>query len=202
MAGLHVPIRAGTDIAFLGGIINYIFEHDAWFREYVQHYTNGPVIVREDYVDAEDAAGMFSGWDPEQGAYEIESWGYDETSHEAPGGKKEHQGVVWGEQAHGAHGMKLERGDPPNIDNSMEHPRCVLQILKRHFARYTPQLVSQICGCAEEDLLAVARTLCENSGRDRTSAIVYSVGWTQHTVGVQNLSPASSVQPLSRHLGA
>jgi formate dehydrogenase major subunit len=201
MADRHVPIRAGTDIAFLGGVINYIFEHDAWFREYVQHYTNGPVIVREDYVDAEDAAGMFSGWDPEHGAYEIESWGYDETSHEAAGGKKEQQGDVSGEQAQGAHGMKLERGNPPNIDNSMQHPRCVLQILKRHFARYTPQVVSEICGCSERDFLAVARALCENSGRERTSAIVYSVGWTQHTVGVQNIRAASIVQMLLGNMG-
>src|SRR5436305_6197377 len=201
MADRHVPIRAGTDIAFLGGVINYIFEHDAWFREYVQHYTNGPVIVREDYVDAEDAAGMFSGWDPEHGAYEIESWGYDETLHEAAGGKKEQQGDVSGEQAQGAHGMKLERGNPPNIDNSMQHPRCVLQILRRHFARYTPQLVSKVCGCSEADFLAVARALCENSGRERTSTIVYSVGWTQHTVGVQNIRAASIVQMLLGNMG-
>jgi formate dehydrogenase major subunit len=201
MADRHVPIRAGTDIAFLGGIVNYIFEHDAWFREYVQHYTNGPVIIREDYVDAEDAAGMFSGWDPEYGAYDIESWGYDETSPETAGGKKEQQGDTSGEQAQGAHGMRLERGNPPNIDNSMEHPRCVLQILKRHFARYTPQVVTEVCGCSEEDFLAVARALCENSGRDRTSAIVYSVGWTQHTVGVQNIRAASIVQMLLGNMG-
>jgi formate dehydrogenase major subunit len=201
MADRHVPIRAGTDIAFLGGIVNYIFEHDAWFREYVQHYTNAPVILREDYVDAEDAAGMFSGWNPETGAYNIESWAYDETSHEAPGGKKEQQGDTSGEQAHGAHGMRLQRGNPPHIDNSMEHPRCVLQILKRHFARYTPQVVTEVCGCSEEDFLAVARALCENSGRDRTSAIVYSVGWTQHTVGVQNIRAASIVQMLLGNMG-
>jgi formate dehydrogenase major subunit len=201
MADRHVPIRAGTDIVFLGGIVNYIFEHDAWFEEYVQHYTNGPVIIREDYVDAEDAAGMFSGWDADSGAYEIESWGYDETSHEAAAGKKEQQGDVSGEQAHGAHGMKLEHGNPPNIDNSMTDPRCVLQILKRHFARYTPEMVSEICGCSQEDLLTVARALCENSGRERTSAIVYSVGWTHHTVGVQNIRTASIIQMLLGNIG-
>ncbi len=150
MADRHISIRAGTDIAFLGGVVNYIFEHDAWFEEYVRHFTNGPVLIREDYVDAEDAAGMFSGWDSDNDAYEIESWGYDETSHEAAGGKKEQQGDVSGEQAHGAHGMKLEGGNPPNIDNSMQDPRCVLQILKRHFARYTPEVVADICGCSPE----------------------------------------------------
>jgi formate dehydrogenase major subunit len=201
MADRHVPIRPGTDIVFLGGIINYIFEHDAWFEEYVRHYTNGPVIIREDYLDAEDAAGMFSGWDPEHGAYDIRSWGYDETSPETAGGKKDQQGDTSGEQAHGAHGMKLERGDPPNVDNSMQHPRCVLQILKRHFARYTPELVARVCGCREADLVAVARALCENSGRDRTAAIVYSVGWTHHTVGVQNIRAAAIVQMLLGNMG-
>src|SRR5438067_5987321 len=53
MADLHVPIRAGTDVAFLGGIVNYIFEHDAWFREYVEHYTNGPVVINDEFRDTE-----------------------------------------------------------------------------------------------------------------------------------------------------
>ncbi len=200
MADMHVPIRAGTDIAFLGGVINYIFEHDAWFREYVEHYTNGPVIIKPEFEDV-DASGLFSGWNPEDGAYRIESWGYDETSGETAAGKHEQQGDVSGEQAHGAHGMKLERGDPPNVDNSMQDERCVLQIVRRHFARYTPQLVSELCGCSEEDFLEVARALCENSGRERTSAIVYSVGWTQHTTGVQNIRAASIMQLLLGNIG-
>jgi formate dehydrogenase major subunit len=81
MADRHVAIRAGSDIAFLGGIVNYIFEHDAWFKEYVQSYTNAAVLIREDFVDAEDNDGFFSGWDPESRTYNIESWGYDQTEH-------------------------------------------------------------------------------------------------------------------------
>jgi formate dehydrogenase major subunit len=201
MADRHVAIRPGSDIAFLGGIINYIFENNAWFREYVQHYTNAPVLIREDFVDAEDNDGLFSGWDPETGAYDIESWGYDETSTETAAGRHEQQGDVSGEQAHGAHGMKLVKGDPPNLDQTMEHERCVLQITKRHFARYTPALVAETCGCTEEEFLAVARALCENSGRERTSALVYAVGWTQHTVGVQNIRAASIIQMLLGNMG-
>ncbi len=201
MADRHVPIRPGSDIAFLGGIINYIFEHDAWFKEYVQSYTNAPVLIREDFIDAENNGGLFSGWDPETGAYDIESWGYDETETETAAGRREQQGDVSGEQAHGAHGMKLINGDPPHVDHAMEHERCVLQITKRHFARYTPQLVAELCGCSEEDFLAVARALCENSGRERTSAIVYAVGWTQHTVGVQNIRSAAIIQMLLGNMG-
>lgn len=196
MADRHVQIRAGSDIAFLGGVVNYIFEHDAWFEEYVRHFTNGPVIIREDYVDSEDGDGLFSGWDPETRSYDGESWGYDETS----GGSESPEGIS-GEQTHGAHGMKLERGDPPNVDNSMQHERCVLQILKRHFARYTPEVVAGLCGCSEREFLEVARALCENSGRERTSALVYAVGWTQHTVGVQNIRAASIIQTLLGNMG-
>src|SRR6187431_1524841 len=93
MADLHVPIRAGSDIAFLGGIINYILENGREFREYVQHFTNAPVIV-DDFRDTEDLDGFFSGWDPEEGVYDIQSWGY-------AGARS--AGEVSGEQAHGAH---------------------------------------------------------------------------------------------------
>jgi formate dehydrogenase major subunit len=201
MADLHVPLRPGTDIAFLGGIVNYIFEHDAWFEEYVRHFTNGPVIIKPEFVDTEDASGFFSGWDPEHSAYDISSWSYNKTEGEAAAGKSEQQADVSGDQAHGAHGIELEGGDPPDLDNSMQDERCVLQLVRRHFARYTPEVVSDICGCSPEDFLKVAAALCESSGRERTSAIVYSVGWTQHTVGVQNIRAASIVQLLLGNIG-
>jgi formate dehydrogenase major subunit len=201
MADLHVPIRAGTDIAFLGGVVRHIFENDAWFREYVQHYTNGPVILKPDFKDTEDASGFFSGWNPEDSAYGISTWGYNKSTGEATAGKTEQTADVSGNQAHGAHGMKLIGGQPPDYDDTMEDERCVLQVLKRHFARYTPEVVAKICGCSPADVERVARALCENSGRERTSAIVYSVGWTHHTVGVQNIRTASIIQLLLGNIG-
>ena len=200
VADTHVPIRPGSDIVFLGGIVNYIFEQDAWFEEYVQHYTNAPVLIREGFEDA-DASGLFSGWDSENGCYDTSSWAYDQIEQGGRAGRHERGSSVHGEQSHGAHGMKLERGDPPNIDPTMKHERCVLQIIKRHFARYTPELVAELCGCSEAQFLEVARALCENSGRERTSALVYAVGWTQHTVGVQNIRAASIVQMLLGNMG-
>ncbi len=197
----HVPIRAGTDIAFLGGVVNYIFEHDAWFREYVQHYTNGPVILKPDFVDTEEASGFFSGWKPGESAYGIDSWGYNRSTGEAAAGKSEQTADVSGDQAHGAHGMRLSGGEPPDLDESMEDERCVLQVIKRHFARYTPETVAEICGCSPRDIETVAQALCANSGRERTSSIVYSVGWTQHTVGVQNIRAASIIQLLLGNIG-
>jgi formate dehydrogenase major subunit len=202
MADSHVPIRPGTDIAFLGGIVNYIFEHDAMFEEYVRRYTNAPVIIDEDFRDAEDdASGFFSGWDPENDAYAIDSWAYAGTEPKTAAGKSEQTSDVSGDQAHGAHGMKLDGGRPPESDESMQHERCVLQLLKRHFARYTPEKVAEICGCTPEQLTETARALCRNSGRERTSAICYAVGWTQHTHGVQNIRTASIIQLLLGNIG-
>ncbi len=201
MADLHVPIRAGTDIAFLGGIVNYIFEHGAWFRDYVRHYTNAPVILSPQFRDTEDGSGLFSGWDPERSAYALESWSYSGSTSEAAAGKSEQEADVSGEQAHGAHGMRLRHGRPPEVDLEMEHERCVLQVVRRHFSRYTPELVAETCGCTVAEFESVARALCENSGRERTSAICYAVGWTQHTHGVQNIRTAAIVQLLLGNIG-
>src|SRR3954454_18989786 len=102
MADLHVPIRAGADIAFLGGIVNYILQNGREFREYVQHFTNGPVVINEEFRDTEDLDGLFSGWNAEDGLYEIGSWSYAGTEEEAAAGKEEQEADVSGEQAHGA----------------------------------------------------------------------------------------------------
>ncbi|MBV9196891.1 MAG: molybdopterin-dependent oxidoreductase [Solirubrobacterales bacterium] len=201
MADLHVPIRPGSDIAFLGGIVNYILEHDAWFREYVRHYTNAATIIEPAFEDSEDGGGFFSGWDPETRAYDISTWAYRGVEVKTAAGKSEQRADVSGEQAHGAHGPQLEGGRPPASDQSMEDPNCVLQILRRHFRRYTPQVVAELCGCSPEQLIAVAKALCENSGPERTSAVCYAVGWTHHTYGVQIIRTASIMQLLLGNIG-
>ena len=201
MADLHVPIRAGTDIAFLGGIIRYILEHDRAFREYVAHFTNGSVILKEDLKTPEDLDGLFSGFNPDDELYEVETWNYEGVSGALTAGKREQSGDVSGDQAHGAHGMDLEHGRPPEQDLTLEHPRCVYQMLRHQYARYTPEMVAEICGVPPERLIAVAEALCENSGRERTSAICYAVGWTQHSHGVQNIRAASIIQLLLGNIG-
>ena len=201
IADLHVPLRAGTDIAFLGGVIHHILEHDRAFREYVQHFTNGPVVLKEEAATPEDLDGMFSGWVEEDRLYAVDSWNYEGVSGELTAGKREQSGDVSGNQAHGAHGMKLDRGEPPHVDVSMEHPRCVYQLLRRHYARYTPEAVEEICGVPREQFLAVAEALCDSSGREKTAAICYAVGWTQHTTGVQTIRAAAIVQLLLGNIG-
>jgi formate dehydrogenase major subunit len=201
VADLHVPIRAGSDIAFLGGIIHQIFEQDAVFEEYVRHYTNGPAIIEPSFRDTDDGSGFFSGWDPSDSAYEIQSWGYKDAGGETTAGKSKQTADVSGDQAHGAHGMKLPHGEPPHMDMSMEDENCVLQILRRHFSRYTPEVVSEICGCSPAEFLKVATAMIENSGRERTGAVVYAVGWTHHTTGVQIIRAASIMQLLLGNIG-
>ncbi len=199
LADLHVPLRAGSDIAFLGGLINYVLQNEREFREYVLAYTNAAAIVDERFVDAEDLDGLFSGYDPEGRTYSPESWGYEREQRE--------NGVEEGRIARetaapertGAAGASV--GAKPATDPTLTHPRCVYQILKRHFARYTPQEVARVTGVSEEQFLAVARAITRNSGRDRTTAWVYSVGWTQHTVGVQYIRTAAILQLLLGNIG-
>src|SRR3954453_6512290 len=200
MATKHVGIRAGSDIAFLGGIVNYILENDRWFDEYVKRYTNAPVIVDERFSDTEANDGLFSGWDPERGQYDVTTWQYEGTAVHGAAGEREEgfqEPEPKGEQAgHGGGGPGMSHGNPPATDPTLQHPRCVFRILKRHYARYTPEFVADACGCSVEEFVHVAKALCDNSGRERTGAFVYAVGWTQHTTGVQNIRAASIVQAL------
>ncbi len=198
---MHVRIRAGSDIAFLGGIVNYILEHRREFREYVVAYTNAPVIVDEGFQDTEDLDGFFSGWNAQKGAYDNTTWQYAGMEVHGAAGQRE-MGATQGEQSgHGGHGAALKHGEPPETDPTLEHPRCVFQLLKRHYARYTPELVEDVCGVPREQFLEVAEALCRNSGRERTSAFAYAVGWTQHTVGVQYIRTAAIIQLLLGNIG-
>ncbi len=172
VADIYAPLRSGTDIAFLGGIINYVLANNAYFKEYVSAYTNASNIVSESFQDTEDLDGVFSGFDAEKRVYDTSTWAFekDETGH--------------------------VRRDP-----SLEHPRCVLNILKRHYARYTPEMVERVCGTPRETFLRIAETLAKNSGRERTTAFAYAVGWTQHTAGVQFIRTAAVLQLLLGNIG-
>jgi formate dehydrogenase major subunit len=206
VADLHVPIRAGADIAFLGGLVNYVLTHEKYFREYVVTYTNAATILTEDYADTEDLDGLFSGFDPEHRFYDFETWRYQGGEVHAASGQRgigldrlrEVRRSARGE-AHGAAGAAAHPA--PDTDPTLQHPRCVFQVLKRHFARYTPEMVAEITGVPEETFAQVCWLITENSGRDRTTAFVYSVGWTQHTVGVQYIRTAAILQSLLGNIG-
>jgi formate dehydrogenase major subunit len=206
LADLYVPIRAGADIAFLGGLINYVLDQEKYFREYVVAYTNAAAILTEDFADTEDLDGLFSGFDAEHRFYDFETWQYQSGEvHPASGQRgigldrlRELRRSARGE-THGALGAAAHPS--PDTDETLQHPRCVFRVLKRHFARYTPEMVAEITGIPAETFAQVCRLITENSGRDRTTAFVYSVGWTQHTVGVQYIRTAAILQALLGNIG-
>lgn len=196
-ATYHVPLRAGSDIAFLGGIVNYILEHDRWFHEYVLNYTNATAIVTEEFKDTEDLDGLFSGWDEGSKSYDINAWTYKHGRGDADSGR--HEMKSGKPHRYGAAGP-AETSDPPT-DPTLRDPRCVLNILRRHFQRYTPEEVERVCGVPHDAFVRVAEDLCRNSGRERTSAICYALGWTQHTVGAQIIRTAAIIQALLGNIG-
>ena len=199
LADRHLTLRAGSDIAFLGGVINYILSNDLDFREYVTAYTNASFIVDERFRDAEDLDGLFSGYDDETASYDRSTWQYEGTDPENGGaGAKEH--AVGDQSGSGGPPVEGGAGQIPS-DPTLQHPRCVYQILKRHYARYTPEMVERVCGVSASDFLDVARAWTENSGRERTAALVYSVGWTQHTMGAQFIRAGAIIQLLLGNIG-
>jgi len=172
LADLWAPIRAGSDIAFFGGLIHYVLSHDLAFREYVVAYTNASMLVREDFKGPDDLDGLFSGWHAASQAYDPASWQYDRDDEGRP------------------------RRDP-----TLKHPRCIYQQLVRHFARYTPEMVERVCGLPRETFLNVARRYVERPGPDRTGTICYAVGLTQHSTGAQIIRSAAILQLLLGNVG-
>jgi formate dehydrogenase major subunit len=202
VADLHVPIRAGTDIALLGGLIHHVLANDLWFDEYVRAYTNAPMIVREDFRDTEDLDGLFSGWDPETGTYDVHTWQYENADVEAAAGQRdERQMIQESERAEIAGSGGAPFSGTPSRDDTLQHPRCVFQILRRHFSRYTPEMVEEVCGIPQATFHQLADALTSASGRERTAAFAYAVGWTHHTVGVQYIRAASILQLLLGNIG-
>jgi formate dehydrogenase major subunit len=199
VSDLHVPIRAGSDIAFLGGIIRHILETGQYFHEYVASYTNAATILEESYRDTEDLEGLFSGYDSQLNKYRWETWSYQGVEGVVPAAGHKH--AVSGEPGGGGAEARGARMLERHQDPTLQHPRCVFQILKRHFARYTPELVEETCGIPRALFLQVAETMCKNSGRERTGAFCYAVGWTQHSVGVQYIRTASIIQLLLGNMG-
>lgn len=196
LCDLYAPVRAGSDIAFLGGLINYILERDLWFKEYVLTYTNISTIINKDFKDTSELEGCFSGFDAQTRSYKVESWQYKGEA--VPSSLADHY-VNTGE-AYSDRLSRMESG-PPQTDPTLQNPSCVYQILRRHYAAYTPELVEQITGCPKETFLKVAEALTRNSGRERTAAWCYAVGWTQHTTGVQMIRAAAIIQALLGNIG-
>ncbi|MDC7690258.1 formate dehydrogenase-N subunit alpha [Vogesella indigofera] len=169
VSDLYLPIRAGADIPFLGGVINWLIANDKIHWDYVKAYTNASFIVGDGFA-FED--GLFSGYDEAKGKYDRSSWSY-----------------------------ALDEAGNAKTDPTLQHPRCVWQLMKAHFARYTPEVVTNLCGTPVDGFLEVCKQLGETARPDKVGTILYALGWTQHTVGAQNIRTMAMIQLLLGNMG-
>ena len=169
VADYYAPIRSGTDIAFLSGVLLYLLNNEKFNREYTEAYTNASLIVREDY-GFED--GLFTGYDAEKRKYDKSSWTYE-----------------------------LDENGFAKRDTTLQHPRCVWNLLKQHVSRYTPDVVENICGTPKDAFLKVCEYIAETSAHDKTASFLYALGWTQHSVGAQNIRTMAMIQLLLGNMG-
>ena len=221
-ADLFCQIRAGSDIAFLGGVINYALENNRVNHEYLVNYTNAAFLIKEGFKLPED--GLFSGFNADTQTYDKSTWNYEEggnltgkvvaaslpagEGHAAPtahGGAEGH-----GHQSGGAAGAKAMAAAPAGMpekiayDTSLQHPRCVYQLLKQQYSRYTPEMVERITGIPKDQFLKAAdmyTSIRKDGDTKKVGTIIYAVGWTQHSFGTQIIRTACMLQLLMGNVG-
>jgi len=171
LADIYCPLRPGTDIAFINGIINYALQKGRIHKDYVVEYTNAGYIMNKNFK-FNKVAGLFSGYNNGNRSYDKKSWDYD-----------------------------LDDKGVPEIDKELKNPRCVYQLMKKHFGRYTPEKVSSIVGCSKETFLKIAEIYTSTHSPDKAATIMYAMGSTQHTVGVQYIRSYAILQLLLGNIG-
>jgi formate dehydrogenase major subunit len=169
VADFYAPIRPGTDIAFLSGVIRYLLEKNAIQKEYVRAYTNASLIVQQAFGFKD---GLFTGYDEQTRSYDKSSWDYE-----------------------------LDDKGFAKIDDTWQHPRCVINLLREHVARYTPEIVSRICGTPQEKYLEVCELIASTAAPDKAMTSLFALGWTQHSVGAQNIRTMAMIQLLLGNIG-
>jgi anaerobic selenocysteine-containing dehydrogenase len=168
---VYAPIRVGTDIAFLGGVINYMMMNNKVHMDYVKAYTNASYLINPEFKYDN---GFFSGYDEAKRSYADRStWQY----------------------------VKDAKGEFVEVDETLEAPNCVWQLMKKHYARYTPEMVNKICGTPKDAFLKVAELIAGTSTPDKVMTILYALGWTQHSVGSQNIRAMAMIQLLLGNMG-
>ena len=225
-ADIFCQIRAGTDIAFLGGMLNYAVQNNRYNKEYVANYTNAALIVKKGFKLPED--GMFSGFDAAAGKYDVSSWNYEEGGNvtgTAAAAIAAGDGPMTAEEAAKQAAAKAA-APPPKVvavagkpappppppalpantayDMSLEHPRCVFQLMKKQFSRYTPEMVEKITGIPKEECIKAwdkYTSIRKDGDMKKVGTIIYSVGWTQHTFGAQIIRTAAMIQLVLGNVG-
>lgn len=171
-AHVYAPMRSGTDIAFLGGMIRYIIDNSLYFKEYVVKYTNASYLVNPEYKGPGELNGLFSGYDEKTRKYDKKTWSF-----------------------------QMDENGVPKKDPSLTNPNCVFQVMKKHYSRYTLDKVSSITGTPKEKLLEVYKTYGSTGKPNRVGTELYAMGWTQHTVGTQNIRAMTIIQLLLGNVG-
>jgi formate dehydrogenase major subunit len=169
LADYYAPIRTGTDIAFLGGVFNYLLTNDKIQHEYVKAYTDFTFLVNNEYAFDN---GLFVGYNADKRSYDKSTWGY-----------------------------QMGKDGYVMTDPTLQDPRCVFQLMKTHYSRYTPEMVEKICGTPKDQFLKVCETLASTSTPDRTTTIMYALGWTQHSQGSQMIRAGAMLQMLLGNIG-
>jgi formate dehydrogenase major subunit len=171
-ADIHVPIRSGTNIVFFGGLMRYAIEQNLYFKDYVVHYTNASFLIDPAFKTPADLDGLFTGYDEAKHSYDRSSWKY-----------------------------QLDGEGHPRRDDTLRNPNTVFQLLRRHYDRYTPEMVERVCGIPTATFEEVAQLYCSASGPEKTGTITYALNLTQHTNGVENIRALCMLQLLLGNIG-
>src|SRR5260370_38527871 len=194
VADLHCQIRAGADIAFLGGVIRYAIENNRIAKEYLVNYTNAAFIVKSDFKRPADTDWVFYGLDAKSQSYDKSTWNYAGT-----GGRNA--------AAHAVSGSAPPAPRLPEkveFDLSLQNPNCVFQLLKKHYSRYPPEMVERITGIPKEQFLKAAdlyTSIRKDGDMKKAGTIIYAVGWTQHSFGTQIIRTAAILQLVLGNIG-
>ncbi len=181
VADMHVPLRSGTNIAFFGGLIHYAIENNLYFKDYVAHYTNASFLIDPGFKSATDGGGLFPG---------LEQTGKGGPD---PHVAQRYDRKTWIYQ--------LDGEGNPKRDMTLQNPQSVFQLMRRHYSRYTPEMVERVCGIPKDKFVEVAKLFCGTSGPDKTGTITYALNLTQHTNGVQNIRALCMLQILLGNIG-
>ena len=171
-ADYHVPIRSGTNIVFFGGLIRYAIETKKYFHDYVVTFTNASLLVDPSFKTPTDLDGLFSGYDAGKRSYDQSTWKF-----------------------------QLDADGYPKQDPTLRDPHCVFQHLRRHYTRYTPEMVERVCGISKDLFLKVADVYCSASGPDKTGTISYALQLNQSTNGVQQIRSLCMLQLILGNIG-
>ena len=203
VADVFCQIRAGTDIAFLGGMIRYAIENNRFAKDYLINYTNAAFVVHAGFKLPEDE-GVFSGFDEKAHSYDKATWNYATTDAFSRSAADKNLAEVSAHPEPASPPPALALPEKLAYDLTLQHPNCVFQLLKKHYSRYTPEMVERITGIPREQFLKAAElftSVRKDGDMKKVATIIYAVGWTHHSFGTQIIRTAAMLQMLMGNVG-